>query len=222
MRTAIKSRATAFTALLATADKLASVIPDANTRLKAAYATVAGEGRDVPSILQAIEVHAADLESQRMQFSKQAEDAMKATVGSKRAELETIDPSIASAQQQVQSLQQQIQALNEAIAQKNIRKGELTADIATEEQRFNAAKQQFETALTIVRAELDSQKAVIVEMRMCGSMTNAKSGLRNLTKPGLYQQLMYLLFHTSSSTDKNMDCKWRALKQQQIHFVNKV
>lgn len=161
LRTAIKSRATAFTALLATADKLASVIPDANTRLKAAYATVAGEGRDVRSILQAIEVHAADLESQRMQFSKQAEDAMKVTVGSKRAELETIDPSIASAQQQVQSLQQQIQALNEAIAQKNIRKGELTADIATEEQRFNAAKQQFETALTIVRAELDSQKAVI-------------------------------------------------------------
>lgn len=161
LRTAIKSRATAFTALLATADKLASVIPDANTRLKAAYATVAGEGRDVRSILQAIEVHAADLESQRMQFSKQAEDAMKATIGSKKAELDTIDPSITSAQQQVQSLQQQIQALNEAIAQKNIRKGELTADIATEEQRFNAAKQQFETALTIVRAELDSQKAVI-------------------------------------------------------------
>ena len=161
LRAAIKSRATAFTALLATADKLASVIPDANTRLKAAYATVAGEGRDVRSILQAIEVHAADLESQRMQFSKQAEDAMKATIGSKKAELDAIDPSIASAQQQVQSLQQQIQALNEAIAQKNIRKGELAADIATEEQRFNSAKQQFETALTIVRAELDSQKAVI-------------------------------------------------------------
>ena len=161
LRTAIKSRSTAFTALLATADKLASVIPDAATRLKAAYATVAGEGRDVRSILQAIEVHAADLESQRMSFTKQAEDAMRTAVGAKKAELDTIDPSITSAQQQVQALQQQIQALNETIAQKGIRKGELTGEIATEEQRFAAAKQQFETALTIVRAELDSQKAVI-------------------------------------------------------------
>lgn len=161
LRTAIKNRPTAFTALLSTADKLASVIPDAATRLKAAYATVAGEGRDVRSILQAIEVHAADLESQRMQFSKQAEDAMKVAIGAKKAELDTIDPSIASAQQQLVALQQQMQSLNEAIAQKNIRKGELAAEIATEEQRFSAAKQQFETALTIVRAELDGQKAVI-------------------------------------------------------------
>ena len=161
LRTAIKNRPTAFTALLSTADKLASVIPDAATRLKAAYATVAGEGRDVRSILQAIEVHAADLESQRMQFSKQAEDAMKVAIGAKKAELDTIDPSIASAQQQLVALQQQMQSLNEAIAQKNIRKGELVGEIATEEQRFSAAKQQFETALTIVRAELDGQKAVI-------------------------------------------------------------
>ena len=161
LRTAIKSRPTAFTALLTTADKLANVIPDAATRLKAAYATVAGEGRDVRSILQAIDIHAQDLESQRMQFSKQSEDAMRAAVGAKKAELDTIDPSITSAAQQVQSLQQQIQALNDTIAQKNIRKGELTGEIAQEEQRFAAAKQQFETALTIVRSELDGQKAVI-------------------------------------------------------------
>lgn len=161
LRAAIKNRPTAFTALLSAADKLANIIPDANTRLKAAYATVAGEGRDVRSVLQAIEVHTADLESQRMQFNKQAEDAMRAEVGAKRAELDTIDPSISSSQQQIQALTAQITALNEAIAQKTIRKSELAAQIATEEQRFAGAKQQFETALTIVQAELNGQKAII-------------------------------------------------------------
>jgi predicted nucleic acid-binding Zn-ribbon protein len=161
LRSAIKSRQTAFTALLATADKLANVIPDANMRLKAAYATVAGEGRDVRSILQAIDVHTADLESQRMQFTRQAEDAMKIAVGSKQAELDTIDPSISSAQQQIQALTAQISSLNESIAQKTIRKSELSTEIATEQQRFAGAKQQFETALTIVSSELNGQKAVI-------------------------------------------------------------
>lgn len=161
LRAAIKNRPTAFTALLATADKLASVIPDANMRLKAAYATMAGEGRDVRSVLQAIDVHTADLESQRMQFTRQAEDAMKVAIGAKQAELDTIDPSIGSAQQQIQALTAQIQALNETIAQKTIRKSELSTEIGTEQQRFAGAKQQFETALTIVQAELNGQKAII-------------------------------------------------------------
>lgn len=161
LRTAIKNRPTAFTALLAAADKLASIIPDSNTRLKAAYATVAGEGRDVRTILGAIEVHAADLESQRMAFTKQAEDAARAAIGAKQAELDSIDPSIASAQSQIESLTRQIQSLNDTIAQKSARKAELTADIANENARFAGAKSQFETALTIVKSELDGQKAII-------------------------------------------------------------
>lgn len=159
LRGAIKSRSSAFTALLATADKLANVIPDANMRLKAAFATL--EGRGLKEILGAIDVHAADLESQRMQFTRQAEDASKAAIGAKQVELDSIDPSIQVAQSQIEALTRQIGTLTDSIAQKSARKAELTTEIASETARFTSAKQQFDTALTIVKSELEGQKAVI-------------------------------------------------------------
>lgn len=159
LRNAIKARSSAFTALLATADKLSNVIPDSTMRLKAAFATL--EGRGLKEILGAIDVHAADLESQRMQFSRQAEDAMKREVGAKQAELDAIDPAIQVAQSQIEALSRQISSLNETIAQKSARKAELTTEIASETARFDTAKQQFETALTVVKGELDGQKAII-------------------------------------------------------------
>lgn len=162
LKTAIKNRQTAFTALMAAAEKLANIIPDPNTRLKAAYATIQGEGRGAKEILGAIEVHQADLESQKLSFNKQSEDALRLTIGGKQSELDSIDPSIQTAQNQIQALTQQIQTLNETIAQRTARKAELTADIANDSATFARAKQEFETALTIVKTELDSQKAVIV------------------------------------------------------------
>lgn len=162
LKTAIKSRQTAFTALMTAAEKLTNIIPDPNTRLKAAYATIQGEGRGAKEILGAIEVHQADLESQKLSFNKQSEDALRLTIGGKQSELDSIDPSIQIAQNQIQALTQQIQTLNETIAQRTARKAELAADIANDSATFAVAKQQFETALTIVKAELDGQKAVIV------------------------------------------------------------
>ncbi len=159
LRNAIKARSSAFTALLITADKLANVIPDSNMRLKAAFATM--EGRGLKEILGAIDVHAADLESQRMQFARQAEDAMKREIGSRQAELDTVDPSIQGAQTQIETLSRQIAALNDVIAQKSTRKAELIAEITVETTRFNTAKQQFETALTVVKSELEGQKSII-------------------------------------------------------------
>lgn len=161
LRSAIKTRQTAYTALLGAADKLASVIPDPNMRLKAAYATVAGDGRDVRSVMQALDIHTQDLESQKLTFSRQAEEAMKVSTGAAQVELDGIDPAIKSLSDQIVSLQQQVQTLGESIATKNARKVELTNTIATEQQRFASAKSEFETAMTIVKAELDGQRAVI-------------------------------------------------------------
>ncbi len=159
LRAALKARSTAFTALLNNADKLSTVIPDANMRLRAAFQML--EGRGLKEILGAIDVHSADLESQRMQFARQAEEASKSAIGSKQLELDTIDPAIQNAQQQIEMLTRNIAALNETIAQKNSRKAELTIQISEENQRFESAKQRFETALTIVKSELEGQRAII-------------------------------------------------------------
>lgn len=161
LRTSIRNRQTAFTALVTAADRLSNIIPDASTRLKAAFATIAGEGRDVRSIIQALDVHAADLDGQRMAFERQAEQAMKTTTGTWQAELDTIDPTIKSLQDQALALQQQIQSLSESITAKGSRKVELQNLLSVEQQRFEAARQEFNTALTLVKSELDGQRAII-------------------------------------------------------------
>lgn len=161
LRNAIKARQTAFTALLAAADKLAGIIPDPTTRLKAAFATVSGEGRGIREVLQAIDVHIADLESQRLQFTRAMDGQKQSAIGTLQAELDSLKPSNDSAAAQIQSMQQQIQSLQELMANNNTRAGELSAKIATEGARFTTAAQQFETALVLVKGELDGQKAAV-------------------------------------------------------------
>lgn len=161
LRNAIKARQTAFTALLAAADKLANIIPDPITRLKAAFATVSGEGRGIREVLGAIEVHIADLESQRMQFSRALEGQKQQAIGTLQHELDNIKPANDSAMAQIQSMTEQIGQLQQLVQNNNLRAGELQTKIATEGARFTASAQQFETALVLVKSELDGQKAAV-------------------------------------------------------------
>lgn len=162
LRASIKGRATAFTALLSAADKLAAIIPDATMRLKAAFATVSTEGRGVKEVLAAIEVHAADLESQRLQFDTAAEKAKSLAVNGLQAELDALGPSSAAAQSQIDGMARQIQQMQELLGRNAARSTELTTLIAQETTRFLSSKQQFEAALGTVKRELDGQKAVVL------------------------------------------------------------
>ena len=161
LRTVLKSRATAFTALLGAADKLSTVIPDPNMRLKAAYEMVKADGRGLNELLGAVEIHANDLAQQERQFSLAAEQALSAAVGTMERELNALAPSTDAARSQIESLQQQIANLNATIANNSARQTELTGKIAEEHAHFESSKVQFNTALTTVRAELLSQKTVI-------------------------------------------------------------
>lgn len=161
LRNAIKARQTAFTSLLAAADKLAGIIPDPITRLRAAFATVSGEGRGIREVLGAIEVHIADLESQRMQFTRALEGQKQQAIGTLQHELDSLKPANESALQQIQSMTEQIGQLQQLVQNNNLRAGELQTKIATEGARFTASAQQFETALVLVKSELDGQKAAV-------------------------------------------------------------
>jgi predicted nucleic acid-binding Zn-ribbon protein len=161
LRNAIKQRPTAFTALLANADKLSSVIPDQNMRLKAAFEMVKGEGRGMNELLQAIEIHAGDLASQERQFDAAMDKQKTVAVGAMTNELAGLEPSSANARQQLEALARQAQALNELISSNTTKAGELTMKIQAEERRFVEAKQRFTMALQVVQAELQGQKLAI-------------------------------------------------------------
>jgi predicted nucleic acid-binding Zn-ribbon protein len=161
LRQALKSRITAFTNLLTAADKLQNVIPDPSMRLKAAYEMVKAEGRGLTELLQAIEIHAADLASQERTFMNAAETALGTAINAMERELQSLEATNTSARQQIESFQQQIATLNTTIANNSGRQVELSNQIATERARFDSNKVQFNSALATVQAELASQKTII-------------------------------------------------------------
>ena len=160
LRQAIKARNTPYTSLLTAIDRL-TMIPDMTVRTQAAFATIQGEGRGVREVLGAVDVHLQDLESQRMQFSQALDRQRAAAVGAAQAELDGVVPANDAAQRQIEQLTQQITALSQQIAERNGRAIELQAQITNETARFALQAQQFESALTVVKTELEGQKSVL-------------------------------------------------------------
>lgn len=161
LREAIRSRHSAYNSLLAAADKLKAILPDPTTRFRAAYATIAGEGRNPQSIVESIRIHQNDLQAQRGAFEQQAKDSMQKAIGAKRAELNNIDPSVSTLQQQIDALQQQISQLQGSIHSKNERRVVLQSEIAQDEAKFHAATERFNAALATVSGELEAESQII-------------------------------------------------------------
>ena len=161
LRASIKARPTALTALTAAAEKLTAVIPDSNMRLKAAFQMVKSEGRGVKELLDAITVHAADLESQKLQFGRAMESESQKAIGNLQAISENLAASTQSAQQQIVSLQEQLGKLNQLIAENATKSSETAQQINVEKSRLAQNAQQFETALMVVKNELENQRVII-------------------------------------------------------------
>lgn len=161
LRKVIKSRSTAFTALLDAADKLSSIIPDPTTRLKAAYATVASEGRGLKEMLGAIDAHNSDLEANKMSFTRSLETQRTAALSALESEKAALEASAKTSAEQIAAMQQQIQHLQQLISTNTTRAIEISTKIQAEEARFATTAQQFETALVIVRQELEGQRSAI-------------------------------------------------------------
>ena len=160
LRASIKARPTALTALTIAAEKL-EFIPDANMRLKAAFQSVKSEGRGVKEILEAITVHAADLESQKLQFTRALETESETTVGRLQDHNLNLKSEVDSARLQIKSFESQIEKLNEIISKHSVTSNVNSAQINDEKSRLARNAQQFEIALTVVKNELESQRVVI-------------------------------------------------------------
>jgi chromosome segregation ATPase len=161
LRQAIKQRSSAFTNLLAAADKLANIIPDPATRLRAAFAT-SGDGRSPREVVDAITVHISDLEGQKLQFQRALEGQRAAKLGGLQAELDALRPANDNAAAQIASMTQSIQQLQQLIATNTSRGNELQGQLATETASFTASAQQFELALATVKQELEGQKTAVL------------------------------------------------------------
>jgi chromosome segregation ATPase len=160
IRTNTLNRKTPYTALLETATKLESVIPDEVTRIKAAFATVGGQ-RTVESILQAIDVHVSDVDGERMRFAQATEQRRKTELSSLNAALTQVNESTAQMQANIEALNRQIQTANETINANTIKASDLSSQIFARTAEFDQAQQQFDAAAGVVRGTLEQQRTAI-------------------------------------------------------------
>lgn len=155
------ARNTAFTQLLGAADKLASIIPDQNTRLKAAYAT-AGDGRSVKQIADAVDIHLSDVDGEEARFKQAMERKLSDEVGGQQQRAKSAADAIASNMQQITQLQQHIAELTTQIG--TFQNDQAAATQAANEAQagIDRAAAEFKVAANAVRAELTSSKAAIM------------------------------------------------------------
>ena len=161
LRQAMQQRPTALTALTNAAEKLEGVIPDRSMRIKAAFQMVKSDGRGVKELLDAITIHVADLESQRLQFSRAMETESATAIGTLESEASTLAFNTKSAQDQILQLQSQLNGLTNIINENNTKAFEITNKIAGEKNRLDQNARQFDVALQIVKGELEGQRTVI-------------------------------------------------------------
>jgi hypothetical protein len=156
----VLDRKTPYTALLDASTKLEKVIPDADTRVKAAFTMISADGaRSISSITQAIDLHVSDLEGERLRFKQSTEAQVTAKVASARAKAAQLTSSADSDRQQIEKLQQQITALQERIASSTAEAQQISNQADADEQSIRSIEQQFNDAVDFAKSELSSRKA---------------------------------------------------------------
>lgn len=161
LQNAVKSRNTAFTALLNTADKMASIIPDSGMRLKAAFATIATDGRGANEVMAAIDIHMSDLEGQKLAFMSALERKRTETLGQLERDKATSAKLAKDAEQRISVLQAEITKLQETILVSGTTVTAIDAKMQEEASHFDASKLQFEQAIAQVRTDLENQRTAI-------------------------------------------------------------
>lgn len=161
---AIKSntlaRKTPYTALLEAADKLANVIADPTTRMKAAYAMV-GEQRTVDAIMKAIDIHISDVDGEKLRFAQTTEQKRNAELGALKQQSAQLAASNDAMQKEIAALQERIQTLSTNVAANTSKGMELDAQINTRSIEFDSVSREFELAAQTVRNELEQQRIAI-------------------------------------------------------------
>lgn len=160
IRKAVLGRNTALTQLMAMADKLTSIIPDPNQRLKAAYAT-AGDGRTVKQIVDAVDVHLSDVDGEELKFKAALEGKVRSEIAPLEQQSQLLAQQAQGAQDQITQMQQRIAELTASIGTLTQQAATASAQAVTKKQELELMASNFQLAANAVRAELQQNKNII-------------------------------------------------------------
>lgn len=164
LRAAATARITPFKTMIEAMEKLRSIIPDDNVRAQAAYATVSNDARTPALILQAIDQHIMDLNSEKNRFVAASDTA-------KRNEITGIENSLNNANSQLTQVNQQIENLTKTLAAKQLQAEEISQNLihlqndrSGIEAKYNGISSSFDAAFSVVNSELETQKSVLINV----------------------------------------------------------
>lgn len=152
----ILARKTAYTGLLESAARLESIIPDPNTRVKAAFAS--GEGRTVQDVTRAIDVHISDLDNERIRFGRSSEAQLVSKRNTPLAQAQDNRTKAEQCTQEIQSLEARIEQLraNHASLLEQAQEAETAASNA--EAEIQQVQTKFDTTVEYLKNELVTRK----------------------------------------------------------------
>lgn len=161
IRKVVLARNTALTQLLAAADKLTTIIPDANVRFKAAFAT-AGDGRSVKQIAEAVDIHISDVDGEELRFKAAIDQKAAIEVGALEQRAQMAASAIVSAQNALAQAQQRIAELTEQITRQQTEQAAALSEASVKRSEIEQVAMQFKMAAEHVRHELQSNKSTIL------------------------------------------------------------
>lgn len=154
-------RQTAYTAFIEASKKLEAVLPDENTRIRAAFVTVNGEGRSLEQMLQAIDIHAMDVDSEVDKFIRTAESNAKTEVDAVNLKANSLIKENDDIERQITDRQNQIADLTARKQENSTTSQNLFAQATDAEHKISSVKFEFTKAADYVRENLADRKAML-------------------------------------------------------------
>lgn len=165
LREVAMTRNTPFKTLVEASQRMATIIPDERTRLKAAFATISGDGtRTAASITDAIILHINDVETERRNFKIRSDQQRAATCAAPAAQADSISKEIESKRQQILQARDSIAKLEQGIGADQTQEAELRSTAIAAEQKITQVETAFNGAVDIVVGELKQRQADLVSV----------------------------------------------------------
>jgi hypothetical protein len=152
---------TPFAQLKKSADLMKASGLDEGTRFKAAFSMLAAQGINALQVVQSIDVHIRDVETEKTNFETQSTASSNAKVGGLRAEIEQLNAQQQTDQQTIASLQQQIVQLQTRMAERTGVITQKSVDANTAESQIQQTISKFKAAADSVIASLNLKKTTL-------------------------------------------------------------
>jgi len=155
----IHARSSPYITLIEAAQRMSGVIPDESTRIKAAYTMVSADGtRSLSSIMQAIDVHIADLEGERLRFRNASDEQTSRKSAAMRDQARNLEEQNAENAAQIQRLQADVAKLQTAIATNAAQSRELKQEADSADGEIKRVSIAFDVAVDFLKRDLAAKK----------------------------------------------------------------